>query len=303
MKKTTFLAIALLFASLSIYAQSTATYTVTFDSNWSQSAHPHSSGNIPSSAHWSKLVGATHNDQIVFLEMGGLATPGIEDVAELGSNNVFQGEVNTAITNGTANQYINGPSLSTGLGQIVLDELVTTSDYPLLSLISMIAPSPDWVVAINSVPLIDGSGEWIQTINIDLYPYDAGTDSGTDYTSGDVNTNPAETISSLQGIAPFSNEVMGTLTIELQSVLGVDDDSQANALQLFPNPTDGNLTINTRERMDSIEIYNVIGRKVKTLRPNSNRMETSISDLANGIYLVRITTDNGAEITKKLIKR
>ena len=62
MKKGLFLML-LFFVNVSlVYAQSTATYTITFDSNWTQIAHPHSSGNLPSNAHWSKLVGATHTN-------------------------------------------------------------------------------------------------------------------------------------------------------------------------------------------------------------------------------------------------
>ena len=87
MKNTTLL-IALLLGFLGM-AQSTATYDVTFTSNWSQTTHPHSSGSLPANAHWSKLVGVTHDATISFWELGALASPGIEDVAELGNNTVF----------------------------------------------------------------------------------------------------------------------------------------------------------------------------------------------------------------------
>lgn len=72
-----------------VYAQSTATYIITFDSNWTQTTHPHSSGNLPSNAHWSKLVGVTHTNEVTFLEMGQTATTGIENLAEQGVNTAF----------------------------------------------------------------------------------------------------------------------------------------------------------------------------------------------------------------------
>ncbi|MBT8262857.1 MAG: hypothetical protein KJO05_08545 [Bacteroidia bacterium] len=72
----------LLCGNLMVFSQSEATYSINYTSTWSETTHPHPGGNFPASAHYSKLVGATHNDQVVFLEMGSLATPGIEDIAE-----------------------------------------------------------------------------------------------------------------------------------------------------------------------------------------------------------------------------
>ncbi|MCZ6595238.1 MAG: hypothetical protein O6943_10045, partial [Bacteroidetes bacterium] len=65
MKKSFLLLLSISLFSIYSFAQSEATYSVTFTSNWTQTAHPHSSGNLPGNAHWSKLVGATHNDQVV----------------------------------------------------------------------------------------------------------------------------------------------------------------------------------------------------------------------------------------------
>ncbi|KAA3621794.1 MAG: T9SS C-terminal target domain-containing protein [Flavobacterium sp.] len=284
------------------FAQSEATFSINYTSTWSQATHPHPTNNFPASAHYSKLVGATHNDQVVFLEMGALASPGIEDVAELGSNKVFFSEVNNAITAGTANSLIDGDNLSTSTGQINIPNVVTNESYPLLTLVSMIAPSPDWMVAVNSVELIDGNGGWKPSLSIDLFPYDAGTDSGTDYTSPNMDTNPPQPISGLQGISPFSNEKMGTLTITLESVLG-NPDVIRNDLQLFPNPTNGPVTISSSFMIDSIEIYNVLGAKVYARNINSNRYNVDMSGLNSGVYLFRIKNSDGSSVVKKVIKR
>ncbi len=284
------------------FAQSEATFSINYTSTWSQATHPHPTNNFPASAHYSKLVGATHNDQVVFLEMGALASAGIENVAELGSNTVFFSEVNSAITTGTANSLIDGDNLSTSTGQINIENVVTNESYPLITLVSMIAPSPDWMVAVNSVELLDGNGDWKPSISIDLFPYDAGTDSGTDYTSPNMDTNPPQPISSLQGISPFSNQKMGTLTITLESVLG-NPDVIRNNLQLFPNPTNGNVNISSATTIQSIEIYNVLGAKVYAQKINSKRSNVDISTLNSGVYLFRIKNTDGSSVVKKVIKR
>jgi len=300
--------IFLLFLSISLLsihsnAQSEATYSVNFTSNWTQSAHPHPSGSLPGTAHWSKLVGATHNSDVVFLEMGGTATQGVENIAETGSNTVFYTEVDAAIAANYASALVDGDGLATAEGQININEIITTEDYPLLTLLSMIAPSPDWMVAINSISLVDGNGDWIDEINIDLYPYDAGTDSGVDYTSADADTNPQDPISSLQGVTPFSNEIIGTLTISLESVVLGIDDLTTNQTVLFPNPAGDKVTISNATNLETVTIYNVLGAEVMQLgNINSNSTQIDLSGLPNGVYLVKVQNDTNDESVKRLVK-
>lgn len=300
--------IFLLFLSISLLsihsnAQGEATYSVNFTSNWTQTAHPHPSGNLPGSAHWSKLVGATHNSDVVFLEMGGTATQGVENIAETGSNTVFYTEVEAAIAANYASALVDGDDLPTAEGQININEITTTEDYPLLTLLSMIAPSPDWMIAVNSVSLVDVNGDWIDEINIDLYPYDAGTDSGVDYTSSNLDTNPQDPISSLQGLAPFSNEIIGTLTISLEDVVLGINEVASNQTVLFPNPANDKVTISNATNLETVTIYNVLGAEVMQLgNINSNSTQMDLSSLPSGVYLVKVQNDAKNESVKRLVK-
>ncbi len=194
---------------------SDARYRITFDATWSPTTHPHP--NFPSNDHWSALVGATHNDSIHLWEMGQLATPGMKSVAEFGSNGVFNSEVNAAITAGSADQWIQaGFSPFSGVASASA-EITATSDFPLLSLATMVAPSPDWFSGVDSLSLLDGNGNWKNTFTVNVYPYDAGTDSGSLYTSGNIVTSPFEPIADYTGVSPFSAEPLGTLTLTLIS--------------------------------------------------------------------------------------
>jgi Spondin_N/Secretion system C-terminal sorting domain len=303
MKNKLLLLLIIPFFSVYSYSQSEATYSVTFTSNWTQMAHPHSSGNLPGNAHWTKLVGATHNDQVVFVEMGGLATPGVEDIAELGNNTIFFSEVNSAIALNYANFIIDGDDLPTAEGQIIINDIVTTEDYPLLTLLSMIAPSPDWMIAMNSVSLLDTNGDWIDEIIINLYPYDAGTDSGVDYTSPNMNTDPREPITSKQGMTPFSGEIIGSITISLEGVILGVEDVTLNEIILFPNPTDKNATITSSNSVQAIHIYNALGAKVLTLNDvNAGSRQIDVSKLPSGIYLVKVRDISNNISVKRLVK-
>lgn len=285
-------------------AQSTAQYIVSFESTWSQATHPHSSGSLPATAHWSRLVGVTHNDNITFFQLGGLATVGLEDVAEQGNNVQFFNEVASAISTGDANQQIEGPALATAAGAVSIDLIETTSDYPLLTLVSMIAPSPDWIVGINSISLLNSEGNWIEEIVIDLYPYDAGTDSGLDYSSPNMDTDPQDPISSLQGVMPFSTAPMGTLTISLEGILSVDELALEN-VSLSPNPATDLLMLQfPQAEFDRVVIYSALGQQVIARRIDGQQdLELDISELKSGVYLVHLQSTQGQTVVRKLVKR
>ena len=68
------------------------------------------------------------------------------------------------------------------------------SKHHLVSLVSMIYPSPDWFVGVSGLELCLSNGSWAEEKILNLYPYDAGTDSGPSYISSDQPTIPKEAI-------------------------------------------------------------------------------------------------------------
>lgn len=294
--------------SFSSYAQSTANYDISFTSTWSNTTHPNT--NFPSNAHWSNLVGATHNSSVTFVEMGELATSGIEDVAETGDNSQFFNEVNGAMTASNADQWLQqGFSPFGAISTATISNITVSEDFPLLSLASMIAPSPDWMIYVNSLNLRNAMNDgWKDTFTIDLFPFDAGTeDNDIVYSTENNATNPHQPISSLQGVSPFSSLKAGTLTITLNSVLGVDEVSSINSIKLYPNPVKDVLTIANLQNVDlkTIEVYNILGSRVllvniKDLSFN-DKFQLNLSDLKKGVYLTKLIAYNDQSKTQKLI--
>jgi len=189
------------------------TYEVVFDATWSEETHP---DDFPSNPHFSGLIGATHNDEVSFWTEGELASPGIKNMAETGSKNPLQQEILTAIGDRTAYNRITGNGIATSPGSVSI-EFKVSKDYPLVSLVTMIAPSPDWFVGVDSLSLYEND-EFVDEKVVTLYAYDAGTDSGTNYTSPDDPTDPPETIFKIEG-NPFYYEEeivpLGTFTFKL----------------------------------------------------------------------------------------
>lgn len=64
-----------------------------------------------------------------------------------------------------------------------------------VSVISMLAPSPDWFVGVDSVDLCKNAMWLDMKEESNLPPWDSGTDSGPKFTSVDQVTDPPEKIS------------------------------------------------------------------------------------------------------------
>ena len=188
----------------------TANYTVTFLSTWSSVTHP---DNYPSTSHFSGLIGVTHNNNIAFWEKGELASKGIETMAEMGHKTELINEATSAINFGNAYSILSGGGINPSPGLVSL-QFEISADYSKVTLVSMIAPSPDWFVGVSNFDLCE-NGNWVSNKWVDLYAYDAGTDSGTRYTSSDQDTNPKENITRLTNGVFYVNDTiprLGTIT-------------------------------------------------------------------------------------------
>lgn len=81
------------------------------------------------------------------------------------------------------------------------------------------------------------------------------------------------------------------------------DNPLANAIQLYPNPSNGQIFINGNQlAMEKISIYDVCGKMVKSIPAEDTMLSIDLSDCPAGIYFVRISTKSG-EVTKKLVVR
>ncbi|NHZ86344.1 MAG: T9SS type A sorting domain-containing protein [Planctomycetia bacterium] len=86
---------------------------------------------------------------------------------------------------------------------------------------------------------------------------------------------------------------------ESDSILSVNDEVFNNSVSIIPNPTSDTFTINLNGNiLDSAIIYNQLGQQVKEIITN----KVDISNLADGIYYMKITSKSGKTTAKKVIK-
>ena len=189
-----------------------ATYRVTFEGKWTTAVTP---DGVPGGAHFSPLIGAVHNDQVTFWREGGTASAGIESMAEVGGTNALKTDITAAGSNAGAIIERIG---NIGATATVTADFTVTSTHPLVTLLTMVAPSPDWFVGVSGLSLLDAQGDWLASHMVDLFPYDAGTEEGTEFSLSNAATSPQGTITSIKGMGKFSNEPIASLTFTRQSV-------------------------------------------------------------------------------------
>ena len=186
---------------------------MTFEGKFTASALA-SGVSVPSGEHFTTLIGAVHNGSVTFWSSGAMASAGVEGVAELGNTGTFKSEIND---NMNAVAVIEKSLPSGGTPTATADFAVTTA-HPLVTLLTMVAPSPDWFVGVSGLSLLDAQGDWLASYSVDLFPYDAGTEEGTEFSLSNAATSPQGTIASIKGTGKFSDEPIASLTFTLQSV-------------------------------------------------------------------------------------
>ena len=248
----------------------TVDYEIVFDATWSLQTHPQ---DFPPSPHFSGLIGGTHGPDVTFWELGGIATRGIESMAETGSKSQLTQEVTAAIGAGTAFGLISGGGIGRSPGS-VRTTFSVDAEYPLVSLVSMIAPSPDWFVGVSGLNLLDGN-HWHNEVVVPLIPYDAGTDSGLTYTSANADTVPREPIFVLT--EPFEPDTpLGTFTFRLRTgdldasgeLDFADFDLLASEIQVGSN--DSRFDLNKDDSVDAADLDYWRGRLFGTLPGDLN---------------------------------
>lgn len=86
----------------------------------------------------------------------------------------------------------------------------------------------------------------------------------------------------------------------LGGTLGIDDELLAQSLRFYPNPVKDLLTIDSELELTKVEIYSVLGKKIKEINAHFNAIP--MANLSNGIYIIRMYSENGLA-SKKLIKQ
>jgi len=90
------------------------------------------------------------------------------------------------------------------------------------------------------------------------------------------------------------------VTLFLEKEKLATQDIAKNIFEVYPNPSSDFININTKEKINSIEIYDTTGRKVISEINSKNQID--VRKLLKGIYYIRVNTDS-KNLTSKFIKK
>ncbi len=79
-------------------------------------------------------------------------------------------------------------------------------------------------------------------------------------------------------------------------------DGSSISVEIYPNPASDKFMIEC-EGMTTVEIFNVVGQSMGMIDVNSSAISVDSSDWTNGVYNIRITTENSGIIVKQIIKQ
>ena len=96
----------------------------------------------------------------------------------------------------------------------------------------------------------------------------------------------------------------GVVVFNENGIVGRDDlFMNENNILIFPNPNNGKFELrsNINDRLQSLEIYNILGDRISLVNDISPLMVFDISNCPSGIYIVKVYTHEGV-VCKKIIK-
>ena len=101
-------------------------------------------------------------------------------------------------------------------------------------------------------------------------------------------------------LADPSDTTLGSVVIGAET-LGIEDTDIVN-VSVYPNPSNSNWNFRTPNTViTSVEVFNLLGKRVVLRKNNSTDIAISTQGLTSGIYIARITTEQGTK-SVKLIK-
>ena len=95
--------------------------------------------------------------------------------------------------------------------------------------------------------------------------------------------------------ATLNDPELNYVAIDLTSA----DENQASSLKLYPNPSNGQITIEL-EGMQKVMVCNVLGQALLNKEINIDHLQLDLSGFGNGLYWLQVTSQNGV-ITRPFV--
>ena len=78
---------------------------------------------------------------------------------------------------------------------------------------------------------------------------------------------------------------------------------EGSGVKIYPNPVEGgSFTVTSSQTINKVDVYSVAGAIVASKECNDNNVTIDASNLADGVYFVKVETEKGTETSKIIVK-
>ncbi|RYF44651.1 MAG: T9SS type A sorting domain-containing protein, partial [Chitinophagaceae bacterium] len=79
--------------------------------------------------------------------------------------------------------------------------------------------------------------------------------------------------------------------------LGTNDAAQ-NVISMYPNPTKSMLTLVQNSNIESVQVFDLLGKNVMNQTVNATTAQLNVTELASGTYVIKTQSANGTQVSK-----
>lgn len=205
------------------------------------------------------------------------------------------------------------PSHTFASDDIYMVQLITTNICGSDTVVQMVAACAAMEGGFDVMPTDTLAGEFAFSDTTSGTPvswsWDFG-DSGTSTDQNPVHTYATSDLFTVTLIVENACGVIDTVTREVSFTSSIDNGLSNATLEIYPNPSKGQIQLDiTTERIDEmqIEIFDARGKLVRTHVLNNligfHKERLDLSDLADGIYVLKILADGQVGAGRVLIQK
>lgn len=160
------------------------------------------------------------------------------------------------------------------------------------------------VVLVDSidVPTITASGNTLSTGTYSSYQWLDG--SGSPISGATAQTYDATASGNYYVVVTGANGCIDTSAVYNHTATGINEPALFSNMRLYPNPANDvvYITIPQLKGGATVTVSNIEGRVIQTGQLSSSIHQLPVGELTGGIYIIKITTDEGTAV-RKIVKK
>ncbi|SEQ13537.1 Por secretion system C-terminal sorting domain-containing protein [Hyunsoonleella jejuensis] len=134
---------------------------------------------------------------------------------------------------------------------------------------------------------------------VGIYPTTTSAYTKYTFTTNITESTTGITLRLLTG-KTADNYYFDGISGQIDTTLGVDDEAvQNNDIMVYPTLAKDFVTIKSKTKINSIQLFNALGSRVMAAEPSSDKVD--VSSFANGLYFLIIETNNNPSVVKRIV--